>query len=327
MTPIPERHAIDRATFEAEIVGGDTPVVLRGLLADWPLVRAARQSTEAFAGLLGELANDVAGETWVADPAVAGRFGFTEGHRGYNHDRKLATIDQLLDLLLRQRGAAAPYAMFAGALPVARHLPTLRASHPMPLLDEARELLVSLWLGNRTKTAAHFDYPHNLACVVAGRRRFTLFPTDQARNLYVGPLEVTLAGQPSSLVDVEDPDLDRFPRFAEAAEAALVADLDPGDVLYIPSLWWHAVRSLDEVGAMVNYWWRDNWVAASPFPALLHALGAVAALPANERARWQALFDQLAFAGDDAHLPEALRPSGISETARQRIIRSLGGTP
>ena len=37
-------------------------------------------------------------------------------------------------------------------------------------------LLASLWLGNRTRIAAHYDLPDNLAVVAAGRRRFTVFP-------------------------------------------------------------------------------------------------------------------------------------------------------
>lgn len=129
---------------------------------------------------------------------------------------------------------------------------------PMPLLDPDREKLVSLWLGGRSRTPAHWNLPQNLACVVAGPRRFTLFPTEQVANLYVGPLALTLAGEPSSLIDFAAPDFDRHPRFRGAVAAALVADLKPGDVLYIPSLWWHHVETPGPIGAMVNFWWRDG---------------------------------------------------------------------
>ena len=57
-----------------------------------------------------------------------------------------------------------------------------------------------IWLGNRSEVSAHFDLSDNIACVVAGRRRFTLFPPDQVANLYVGPLDHTMAGQPASMV-------------------------------------------------------------------------------------------------------------------------------
>jgi hypothetical protein len=182
---------------------------------------------------------------------------------------------------------------------------------PVPILDTSRATLISLWLGNRTRTAAHWDLPQNLACVVAGRRRFTVFPTDQIANLYVGPLDFTLAGQPISLVDVESPDLDRYPRFAEALEAAQTAELAPGDAFYIPSLWWHAVASLDELGAMINFWWRDaEPPLLTPLNALYHSVITMKNLPPNELAAWRVMFDHYVF-GDNgdpvAHLPERAR--------------------
>src|SRR3546814_13116949 len=87
----------------------------------------------------------------------------------------------------------------------------------------------------------------NVACCVAGRRRFTLFPPDQLANLYPGPFELTPAGTPVSMVDPFAPDLDRYPRFAEAWSHASEATLEPGDALYLPYMWWHGVESLEPV--------------------------------------------------------------------------------
>jgi hypothetical protein len=311
MQPAAEYEGVDRARFEAEIVPAGRPAVLRGLCADWPAVSAAKEGDEALAAYLAGKANDEPGEAWFGPPEIEGRFGFTPDFAAFNHDRRLATVAQLLDLLLRQRGHAAPYAIYAGALPIRRHLPAMLADLDMPLLDTTREMLVSLWLGNRTRTAAHWDLPQNLACVVAGRRRFTLFPTEQVRNLYVGPLDTTLAGQSTSLVDVDAPDFDRFPLFREALAAAEVAELEPGDALYMPSLWWHAVAGLDEVGAMVNFWWRDGEPPLlTPLNALYHALITMKDLPERELAAWRTMFDHYVFRdhGDPAaHLPEAAR--------------------
>jgi hypothetical protein len=187
----------------------------------------------------------------------------------------------------------------------------LLATIDIPVLDTSREMLISLWLGNRTRTAAHWDLPQNLACVVAGRRRFTLFPTDQIHDLYVGPLDFTLAGQPISLVDIDAPDLARFPRFAAAQDAAQSAELEPGDALYIPSLWWHAVDSLDELGAMINFWWRDaEPPLLTPLNALYHAAITMKNLPSNELAAWRVMFEHYIFEanGDPvAHLPAHAR--------------------
>jgi hypothetical protein len=151
----------------------------------------------------------------------------------------------------------------------------------------------------------------NIGVVVAGRRRFMLFPPDQLKNLYVGPFELTPAGTPVSIVDTHNPDLDRFPRFAEALEQAQVAELEPGDAIYIPFHWWHGVDSLEPVNLFINYWWNDARAdAGNPYDALLHALYAIKTLPAEQRSVWRMVFDHYVF-GLDAdpveHLPQSAR--------------------
>jgi hypothetical protein len=311
MKSIAEYHGVDREQFERDIVAKGEPAVLRGLVADWPIVEAAKSGDEALAAALREAASDQPFEAWFGPPEIKGRFGYNEDFSGFNHERRLATVDQLLDLLLRQRAHERPYSMYAGGIPIRRHLPALLPSLSVPLLDLSRATLISLWLGNRTRTAAHWDLPQNLACVIAGRRRFTLFPTDQIANLYVGPLDFTLAGQPISLIDVDAPDFDRFPRFADAVEVAQTGELDPGDAVYIPSLWWHAVESQDELGAMVNFWWRDaEPPLLTPLNALYHAIITMENLPPRELAAWRTLFDHYVFRDHGepaAHLPQRAR--------------------
>ena len=104
---------------------------------------------------------------------------------------------------------------------------------------------------------------------MAGRRRFTLFPPEQVANLYIGPLDHAPAGTPMSLVDFARPDFDRFPRFREALAHARVAELAPGDAIYMPPLWWHHVQSLERFNMLVNYWWmrRAPGHAAPPLGA------------------------------------------------------------
>lgn len=311
MRPIAEYEPMDRERFEREIVPKGEPAVLRGLVADWPIVEAASAGDEALAEFLRGAASAEPFEAWFGAPEIEGRFGYLPDFSGFNHERRLATVDQLVELLLRQKGHDKPYSMYAGGIPIRRHLTGLLPTIPVAVLDMSRDTLISLWLGNRTRTAAHWDLPQNLACVVAGRRRFTLFPTNQIANLYVGPLDFTLAGQPISLVDLESPDLDRHPRFVEALEAAQTAELGPGDALYIPSLWWHAVASLDELGAMVNFWWRDaEPPLLTPLNALYHSVITMKNLPPNELAAWRVLFGHYIFGenGDPVeHLPEPAR--------------------
>jgi hypothetical protein len=311
MQPIAEYEPMDRERFEREIVPKGEPAVFRGLVADWPPVRAGKDGPEALAEMLCFAATDEPFQAWVAPPDVEGRFNYNSDFTGFNFERKLATLEQLLNLLLEQIGHDKPYCMYAGGIPIQKHLPQLIPNIPVPMLNMARETLISLWVGNRTHTATHWDQSQNLACVVAGRRRFTLFPPEQLKNLYVGPLEFTPAGQPISLVDIDTPDLQTYPRFAEALKAARRAELDPGDAIYIPALWWHDVLSLEDFGSLINFWWRDaEPPLMSPIYALYHAVITMRDLPPNELKAWRNMFDHYVF-GDDGeavgHLPQKAR--------------------
>ncbi len=287
------------------------PCVLRGLVRDWPITRAAARSDQALADYLNAFPAQNTVRAWFGAPEIDGRFSYSDDLRGFNHERRVLSLTELLTYMLQAKDDPAAHVAYAGGVPIGATVPDLLPALPMPLLEAGREMLVSLWLGGRSRTAAHWDLPQNLACVVAGRRRFTLLPTEQVANLYVGPMDFTLAGQPISMVDFAAPDLERFPRFADAMDAALVAELEPGDALYMPSLWWHHVEALDGFGAMVNFWWRDGpSYLMTPLLTLFHALLTLRELPDAERVAWRAMFDHYVFGanGDPmAHLPQEAR--------------------
>jgi len=331
--PVAEYPPMDRARFEREIVPRGEPAVFRGMMNDWPVVQAGKESDEELARLLHSAATEEPFEAWFGAPGLDGQFNYNADFSGFNFERRLATLEQLLDLLLRQRGAEQPYSMYAGGIPIRKHLPQLIPTIPVPMLDMQRDTLISLWLGNRTHTATHWDQSQNLACVVAGRRRWTLFPPDQLKNLYVGPLDFTLAGQPISIVDVDEPDLKTFPRFAEALKEARQVELTPGDALYLPAMWWHDVRSLEDFGALINFWWRDGEPPLlTPLNALYHAVITVKDLPPNEKKAWRNMFDHYIF-GDDGDPVEYLPKSGrgllgkrtpeLVERVKKLLIKAL----
>ena len=74
----------------------------------------------------------------------------------------------------------------------------------------------------------------------------------------MGPIEFTPAGQPISMVDIEDPDFEKYPNFKDAMDEGLTATLYPGDAIFIPSLWWHQVESFGDLNILINYWWRST---------------------------------------------------------------------
>ena len=239
------------------------------------------------------------------DPSYRGRVFYNDALDGFNFETFRGRLDTVLDELLALAGEAEPETLYVGSTTVDTCLPGFRAENDLAV--PGQDPLVSIWLGNRSRVAAHYDLPDNIACCVAGRRRFTLFPPDQVANLYPGPIDFTPAGQTVSMVDFHAPDFDRFPRFAAALEQAQVAELEPGDALVIPSLWWHHVEAGDGFNVLVNYWWRRSpaWMDP-PANVLDYALLALRDLPAEQRAAWQELFRYYVFEFDEervAHLP------------------------
>ena len=325
-TALPAAPALEPAVLDPSVLEATEPVLLRGLVAHWPLVQAAQAGDAAFCNALRGFGADTRVGLWRGAPAIGGRFGYNEAFDGFNFTREIGRFGALLDELLALADAPQPPALYLGSTELDGSFPGLRAQHPLPALD-ALDPLASLWLGNRAQVAVHFDLPDNLACVVAGRRRFTLFPPEQVANLYVGPLEFTPAGQPISLVDHARPDLQRFPRYAEALPHARVFELDPGDALFIPSQWWHGVESLAPVNALINFWWRRVPPHRdTPLNALLLALLSLRGLPAHERQAWRALFEHYVFDGGEhtaAHIPPQARGVlGEMDAAQARRLRA-----
>ncbi len=301
------------------------PVVLRALVAHWPLVHAGLQSPQALCAYLRSFYRDATVDAWLGDASILGRFFYNDDFTGFNFRPQRLRLDEVLEQLLLQLSSPRPDAIYVGSTTVDTCLPGLRAANDIPL--GPREPLMSLWLGNRTRIAAHHDLPGNLACVAAGRRRFTLFPPDQVSNLYIGPLDLTPAGQAISLVDFANPDLARFPRFAQAMQHAQVAELAPGDALFIPSLWWHHIEALDPLNLLINYWWRDTPAHMdSPMNALMHTLMSVRDLPPVQRQAWAQLFHHYVFDADEhtaAHIPPHARGvlAPLDDRA-QRVLRA-----
>lgn len=332
MRPIREITSIGSAAFLAEIVPGYAPVILRGIARDWPLVRAAAQSDQAAADYLLGFDRGAVAEAFVGPASIKGRFFYAEDMRGFNFERRKGSLADLLRYVLAIGGRADAPSVYAGALETPAALPGLAEANPMPLV-EGLGADPRIWIGNASTVSSHFDASDNVAVVAAGRRRFTLFPPDQIHNLYVGPLDHTMAGQPASMVELNNPDFERYPRFREALDHALVAELEPGDAIYIPALWWHQVDALSPFNVLVNYWWADSPDMAARFDAMVHAVLTMSHLPEARREAWRAMFDTFVFKRNGepaAHLAEEHRSVLGAPTPRLReyikgyLMRGLG---
>ncbi|AVR94537.1 cupin-like domain-containing protein [Pseudoduganella armeniaca] len=309
MLPVAELHGVRPGELTPRILESTQPLVLRGLVADWPLVRAARTSQQSASTYLRRFYQGMNVVAMLGRPEIDGRFFYNDDLSGFNFFPANVRLDGVLAELEDHRNDECPPAIYVGSTTIDTCLPGFRAENDVDL--QGRDALASIWIGNRTRIAAHYDLPDNLACVAAGRRRFTLFPPEQLANLYIGPLDFTPAGQAISLVDFRQPDFERFPRFADALPHGQVAELEPGDALFIPSMWWHHVEALERFNVLVNYWWRQSpGYMDTPTTALMHAIMTVRDLPPAQRAAWRQLFDHYVFDADEntaAHIPPAAR--------------------
>ncbi|XP_005405191.1 PREDICTED: lysine-specific demethylase 8 isoform X2 [Chinchilla lanigera] len=115
---------------------------------------------------------------------------------------------------------------------------------------EEEEITINAWFGPPgTVSPLHQDPQQNFLAQVIGRKYIRLYSPQDSEALY--PHETHLLHN-TSQVDVENPDLEKFPKFAEAP--FLSCTLAPGEILFIPVKYWHYVRALD-LSFSVSFWW------------------------------------------------------------------------
>ena len=294
-----------------DLVGGERPRVIRGLCRDWPLVGWARQSDTALAQGLAAWDNGSDVDALLMAPAEGGVIGYNSAFDGFNYQHHRVSVTQVLQRLAACSRLPDPPGLALQSALIAECLPGFLEHHALAFLDP--QVQPRLWIGNRVTTPVHFDEYANIACVVGGSRRFTLFPTDQVRNLYIGPLDFAPTGAAISLARLDHVDDPRFPRLREALTHAQVAELQPGDAIYIPPLWWHHVESLQPLNALVNYWWIPGSGRGRAMPTaldgLLHAIRSFKSLDPADRAAWRTLLEHYVFGEEDpaAHIPASAR--------------------
>jgi hypothetical protein len=322
---IEELSDVDARALPDRVLESTRPLVLRGLAAHWPVVKAGLAGTKATVDYLLRFYAQATVIAYLGAPEIKGRFFYNADLSGFNYRGVKIRLDTVLTEILRFEYDPTPGSLYVGSTTIDTALPGFRAENDFNF--GARDPLASIWIGNRSRIAAHHDLPDNLACVAVGRRRFTLFPPEQLPNLYIGPLDFNPAGQAISLVDFHAPDFEKFPRFAEALRHAHVAELGPGDAILIPSLWWHHIESLAPINVLVNYWWRRSPAYMdTPMLALFLSMMTIRDLPPEQRAACRLMFDHYVFEATEdkvAHIPRgARRMLGDFDADRARELRA-----
>ena len=292
-----------------EILLSNEPLLLKNFVHDWPLVKEAKKSDSAVISYLRNFDAKKPLTAMTGDPSIKGRIFYNEDLSGFNFDYRRVSLEEIFQKLTECSKLQEPPMIYVGSTNIDNWLPGFREENDITL--GKHQPIASLWIGNRSRVAPHYDFPTNIACSVAGKRRFTFFSPEHLDNLYVGPIDFSPAGQPISLVDLLDPDYEKFPKYRNAESDAIVADLDVGDAVLIPSMWWHHVEARNDLNVLVNYWWRTtpNFMG-SPLNVLQHAIMGLRDLPDEQRGIWRSLFDYYVFNQKEeniSHIPENAR--------------------
>ncbi len=293
---IDEHTDLSARLFFEEIVPLQHPVVIRGFAKHWPLVDAAKKSPQAFVDYLKRFYTGSKARILLGHPDIKGRFFYNDDMTDVNYITGDERLDLFLDRLLELMNKDVYPSASIQSVPSNSIFPGLINENSSVFFTDIEP---RLWVGNQVTVNAHYDGSDNVACVVAGRRRFILFPPDQVANLYPGSLNFTPAGAPVSLVNLHDPDFSHYPRYKTALDNAYSAELHPGDAIFIPMLWWHHVDSLEKVNGLMNYWWNGSAakeaIQPTPLDSLNMAMLAMRNLTSTQRNAWRSMFDHYLF--------------------------------
>ena len=237
---VPRVERLTRREFEERFLFPQRPVIISGAMEGWP-----------------------AREQWTNDylkEKVGAHTVHPYKHKAHNPflDAKKGTSDTLpmklaeyIDLLAGD--AISDGDLYLGLLSMTT-LPELCPDVRFPrFVDEDKYGQINFWLGpGNNLTPLHYDIANNFLAQIRGRKQVILSPAREIARLYPYPF-----GYPSGLnrfsqVNVLSPDLSRFPAWADADRA--VVELGPGEMLFMPVYWWHAVWGIDQTLSL-NYWW------------------------------------------------------------------------
>lgn len=305
--------------FHEKIRPRNRPALLKGLCKDWPAVKKSQESKQALAEYIKDLAADR--DYWYGQTLDANEdcFHYSSDMRGFNFQKIQCRLPNYIQTLVNEINNETQHSKALQGMLVQEFLPRFTQENPNPLLGPNNMAL--MWISNKSNVATHQDPYENIACVVAGTRRFTLFPPDQLPNLYIGPLHFTPAGNPISMVHLTKPDYEKYPRFAEAMRHAIAIDVHEGDAVYVPYHWFHHVASLEGLNILVNYWWssarRD---IGSPWDALMLSMLSIGNLPKEQRDSWRETFNNYVFYDEHpfSHIPPVAK-NPVLEPAQEDI--------
>lgn len=225
---VDKRAKVSREEFLQRYVCGSRPLVLTDVADDWPAMQ--RWSPADLKARFGHLDIEIQAER-NADPK------FEENKLQHRQHARLADfVDRVL-----AGGPTNDYYMTANNEVLRRpeFAPLLADIGSLPPVCDRAELarLSSFWFGPAgTVTPLHHDTLMLFHTQVVGRKRWRFISPLESPRLY------NYNGV-FSPIDLDRPDLHRFPDFAGVQVLEVI--VEPGETVFLPLGWWHQVTSLD----------------------------------------------------------------------------------
>ncbi|XP_036398847.1 bifunctional peptidase and (3S)-lysyl hydroxylase JMJD7 isoform X1 [Megalops cyprinoides] len=269
--------------FYREWIGPNKPCIIRNAFSHWPALH--KWSPPYFRQVVGSKMISVAvTPNGYADAVLGDRFIMPE--------ERHMTFSSLLDIMEQKEEGQGVFYLQKQCSNLMEELPELTGdleTH-IPWMSEALGKLpdaVNFWLGEASAvTSMHKDHYENLYCVISGEKQFILIPPSdrpfipyelfqpatyhqREDGTFEMVDEVYAEKVPWIPVDPLRPDVERYPQYQLAQP--LHCTVRAGEMLYLPSLWFHHVRQSHGCIA-VNFWYDMEFDIKYSYFQLLESL-------------------------------------------------------
>jgi hypothetical protein len=260
-TEIDHREKLSYEEFAREYLYANKPVVITDSLREWKAL--SRWTPEFFKREFGDM-------KFMINEKLQGAAGYKgDGSQGVEY-----TMADFIDRVLASTEAnPAPYFrnqilydLFPSLKQDVEPLPEYFQPNWLPehyMVKHVEQVLnrgaaLELYIGGcgGAFPVLHYDGAgtHAFLMQVYGRKKFIIYPPNQEKFLYPSPEKENL----SLLNSIDNPDLEKFPLFAQAEPTIFV--LEPGEMLFIPSHWWHTTKMLTpSISISENVVNQSNW--------------------------------------------------------------------
>lgn len=229
-----------RSFFSENVVSRRQPAVIMGAMTDWH----SQNWSDTY------LAERLKDKKFRVNQTRDGRFGIRSTRPRPGETAMTCTFSEFLRLI----EAAPDCVHYMEQVTIDESTGGLREEVDfVDFLDASLVASVNFWYSQKeSRIPLHWDSRDNILAQVRGSKSVKLYSPDETEKLYPG-----LEGEQwASQIDMDAPDLDRYPRFQEAQVAAELT-LHEGEMLYIPRRWWHHIITLSELSLSINYWYNE----------------------------------------------------------------------